>query len=181
MCMCQDAGMPGFTQQTPPILTHTPKRRCNQQLWRSYITSPSYHNAYIHMHIELLSVSFPSFLLPLSLPFVTTYVKTVCVCVCVFRGEKSLGDIKHGWRGVGRINKVLSRKAALQTLHTQCIGPGSTVFFKVLGLQRERNKEWERDRENKRGEGGEIEGWSEMLRVGPWHIKLTVSHRWAIV
>lgn len=65
------------------------------------------------------------------------------MCVCVFRGENGLGDIKHGWRGVGRINKVQSRKAALQTLRTQRIGPGSTVFIKILGLQRETDKEWE--------------------------------------
>ena len=51
---------------------------------------------------------------------------------------------------MGRINKVLSRKAALQTHHTQCIGPGSTVFIKVLGLQRERDKEREGEREMER-------------------------------
>lgn len=65
------------------------------------------------------------------------------ICIkntCAFRGETGLGDIKHGWRKAGRINKVVSRKAALQTLSALSEGQGSTVFIKSWGYRATQTK-----------------------------------------
>lgn len=135
VCMCQDAGMPH---------ARTFQHRSNQQLGLLCITPTPSQCKNTWSCFFLLSVH-----QSLSFPH------NVCIKnVCVFRGEKGLGDIKHGWRKVGKINKVVSSKAALQTLSALSKGQGSTVFIKSQGY---RGTQTKRKSKGERREKGGLE------------------------
>lgn len=137
MYMCQEIGVPGFTQQTLLKLSHTQGDVISNWPIVHCFLPPHTKNILTHAHGTATSAaSFPSSTLPF-----------VALCMCVSSGErKALGDIKQG--GVSRINRVLSTKDALQTLHSvhrpriNCVYQSTETTERGRQTLSERENEW---------------------------------------